>query len=223
MDGGKGLETEVELSWIRVSAYVTRMSGMCGRSNELSMASELVRCALSTVLEDKDLEVNSSRIDSLKELGTNILERVTRGEAEKTAFDKFSTELTTLLRGTFHPSATNRSSAAKREKLWSVFHQLRLSELPKLWDDFLSLIEIRTSDQLLQQSVNQKVFEMLLPGQFSSPSPSHQRPDVQDSPLSKDELKRPAVCLWVRSSRSAQARGMERNLTISLSVWGIWQ
>ena len=43
-------------------------------------------------------------------------------------------------------------------------------KLPKLWNEFLSAVHIEANDQLLQQSVNQRLFEMLLPEQFASQS-----------------------------------------------------
>ena len=153
------------------------------------MASGFVKCGLSAVMEDKELQMISSRIDSMKELCKSVLERIVKGEAEMIAFDAFSAELTTVLKGILQTSATYRSSAAKREAIWHAFHQARLSKLPELWDSFFSAIKIEAGDQLLQQSVNQKLFEMLLPGQCPLSS-SLQHGNVQDSesPLSKDEL-----------------------------------
>lgn len=49
------------------------------------------------------------------------------------------------VRSTFRSSKTYRSSATKREKSWSAIHQLRLSELLKLWKDFLPLKLIITA------------------------------------------------------------------------------
>ena len=57
-----------------------------------------------------------------------------------------------------------------------------------MWDKFLSALEIAFDDDMLQQASNNKIFEMLLPSQFSSttscPSPVHAR----DMELSTDEL-----------------------------------
>ena len=98
-----------------------------------------------------------------------------------------SSELTAVLRDTLHTSATYRSPAAERAALWQLFHQVRLSKLPELCDSFLSVIKTQADDQLLQQSVNQKLFGKLLPRQCSLSS-SLEHGGVQDSPLSKDEL-----------------------------------
>ncbi len=129
------------------------------------MASGLLRSALSAVMEDKELQMTSSRIDSMKELCKSVLERIVKGKAEMSAFNAFSAELTTILKGILHTYATYRSSAAKQGALWYVFHQVWLSKLPEMQDSFCSAIKIEAGDQLLQQSVNQKLFEMLLPGQ----------------------------------------------------------
>jgi len=121
-------------------------------------------------------------MENAKALGRNILERATSGEAEMTAFDEFSVEITTCLRAIFQHNSTYRSSAARREKLWIAFHQLRLSEIPKIWDRFLSSQHMQ-SDKLLQQSVTQKLFEMLLRSQFSTSSQHRSSQHSQDTPL----------------------------------------
>ena len=54
------------------------------------MSSGLVRCAFHSVLEEGDLQVDSPRIDHAKKVGRDILERVTAGEGEMTAFDEFA-------------------------------------------------------------------------------------------------------------------------------------
>lgn len=73
----------------------------------------------------------------------------------------------------------------KRSKLWSAFHRLSLTELPKLWDRFLCSLAIRAKDTLLQQSVNQQLFEMLLHKHFTTSLPPQ---NTTQSPMSKDEL-----------------------------------
>lgn len=115
------------------------------------MATEasLVKSAIKTVVEENELQLSSLRRDNLKRGGKRILELIEGGEVEQLFID-FSTRLATAVRSTFRSSTTYRSSATKREKLWSAFHQLRFSELPTLWKDFLSSIELDYDDQLLQ-------------------------------------------------------------------------
>ena len=149
------------------------------------MASGILRCSISSVIEDKELQLDSPRLCELKELRSNILKKITEEERTMTAFDEFGTELISTLNSIFTPHKAYRSSEAKRTKYWSGFHQVRVTKLPKLWTKFLSAIHIEANDQLLQQSVNQRVFEMLLPKQFASKSSSvHAR----NYSLIKDEL-----------------------------------
>ena len=186
------------------------------------MSSGLVRCALHAVLEERELQVNSSRMETAKALGRNILEKATSGEAEMTAFDVLSVELTTCLRSIFQRDSAYRSSAARREKFWIAFHQLRLSEIPKIWDRFLSSQQMQ-SDKLLQQSVSQKLFEMLLRSQFSTTTASQRRSSQHshDAPLSKDELNvlqyMPAGMFLMLSSGGTR-RGLDKSMRSILSA-----
>ena len=67
--------------------------------------------------------------------------------------------------------------------MWSAFHQLCLVQLPQVWEKFLSSIEIEWDDDLLQQTVNQK---LLLTTDIST---SSQESRVSgDLELNKDEL-----------------------------------
>ena len=143
-----------------------------------------MKSSIKTVLEENELQLSSLRRDSLKQAGKRILELAEGGEVER-LFIEFSARLATAVRNTFRSSTTYRSSATKREKMWSAFHQLRLSELPTIWKDFLSSIEVDYDDQLLQQSVNQKLFESVLLEHF--PPAADQNPRDEE-PLGKDEL-----------------------------------
>lgn len=144
-----------------------------------------MKSAIKTVVEENELQLSSLRRDNLKQGGKRILELIEEGGEVEQLFIDFSTKLATAVRSTFRCSTTYRSSATKREKLWSAFHQLRFSELPTLWKDFLSSIEVDYDDQLLQQSVNQKLFEKVLPEHF--PSAADRSPGDEE-PLGKDEL-----------------------------------
>ena len=90
------------------------------------------------LLEENELQLSSLRRDNLKWGGRRILKLI--GGEVKQLFINFSTRLATAARSTFRSYTIYSSSATKGEKLWSAFHQLRLSELPTLWKDFLSSI-----------------------------------------------------------------------------------
>ena len=166
--------------------YGYRLFCVCVDCNcKRAMASGITRCAIASVLDDMKPKYRSSRIEKAQELGKTIMEQA--GETEMTAFEGFSTELLELLRGLLQSSTTYRSSAAKREKLWSSFHQACLLQLPELWEKFLSSLSVVYDDDLLQQSVSLKVFEMLLTSEFSTSS-SHPRTSLRAEELqvSKD-------------------------------------
>lgn len=100
-----------------------------------------------------------------------MLEKATDCEAGMMVFDTFSEELISSIKSLFDPKTTYRSPATKREKLWIAFHvKLRMTELPNIWSCFLCGSGIESEDQLFQQSVNQKVFEMILCEHFTATS-----------------------------------------------------
>ena len=122
----------------------------------------------------------------MKELGSRILKNITEGETEMSHFDDFSMELVSALKGIFSHQGTCRSQTVKREKSGSAFHQLRVVHLPSIWNKFLSFIIIDSYDPLLEQPVNQKLFEMILGVEFSSVGPPVAT--TKESSMGKDEL-----------------------------------
>ena len=158
------------------------------------MSSGLVRCAFDSLMEGDDHAVDSSRIISARAFGRHILQKTFENEMAMAVFDAFCDELTACLRGIVEPNATYRSCAAKREKLWIAFHQIRISTIPKIWEKFLSSQGISQVDHFFLQSVTQKLFEMLLLREFSvavaadmsNSSSAFGRKD--DLSLSEDEL-----------------------------------
>ena len=53
----------------------------------------------------------------------------------------------------------------KRAALWSKFHRLRVEMLPRVWREFLCNVD-ESLDVLIQQYVNQKVFEDIITARF---------------------------------------------------------
>ena len=128
------------------------------------MASGLVRCAISTVMDEEELQMKTARLEKLRETGKLVLERAGDGEANLTAFDSFSEQLTS-----FHVN-------------------LRMFELPKIWSSFLSGIKVESKDQLFQQSVNQKLYEMMLQQHFSATSLTLSPTPARVTEMTTDEL-----------------------------------
>ena len=179
-------------AWIHdQERYPNPASQFCYSISVFFMSSDLVRCAILTVLEEQELLVTPTQMDCARTVAKSILERATSGETEITAFDAFSRDLTACLQRILETKSAYHSAAARREKLWIAFHQLRLTEIPRIWGKYITTLNIQ-SDHYLQQSANQKLFEMLLSSHFStsrSGSSQHAQPtNSADTVLSKDEL-----------------------------------
>ena len=132
------------------------------------MASGMIRSAVSAVQEE-NTELDSPKSSSIVSFCENFLSTIVKGDNEIDLFDKFSLTLVDTLKTLF--KSLPESADAKREKLWSEFHQQSVSHLPQLWRMFLTSINIETN-QFFQQSINMKVFQMLLKEYFTSSSGS---------------------------------------------------
>ena len=129
----------------------------------------MVRCAINGVISDKDIDLESPRINYLKDVGKELLQKVTESEQTIDTFDKFSAGLHSKLKLVFD-FCKGKSYSAMRDNLWSEFHHLAL---PAVWGElFLSLGMLQCKDQLLLQSTNQKLFEKMLSNYFSETSKS---------------------------------------------------
>ena len=63
-----------------------------------------------------------------------------------------------------------------------------MSELLKIWSSFLSGIKVESKDQLFQQSVNQKLYEMMLQQHFSATSLTLSPTPAPVTEMTTDEL-----------------------------------
>ena len=154
------------------------------------MASGVVRCAICSVIEDRNLELESSRIKYLKSLGADLLQKITEDDTMVAAFDNFSVELNDKIELICQSCTSYRSYAAKREKMWCAFHRIAVSELPEIWNGLFSSLGLNYDDQLLLQSTNQKLFEMSLTNHFGSYLPTEKQTTSKSNEISltKDEL-----------------------------------
>ena len=90
-----------------------------------------VRQAVIATLENSELQVYSHRIECLKTLGKAVLKQLAAEETKVKSFDKFSSELLSLI---VQSTTMCRSTAVKREKLCSDFHQFCLLQRPDKWE-----------------------------------------------------------------------------------------
>ena len=153
------------------------------------MTNGLLRCAVSEILEDKTLDIQSSRIGEAKHMATKLLEKL-QNEDSVAIFDRFSAEVTTKLESICMSCSSNRSPATKRAKMWSSFHRVRNEELPKMWDNFFKSLDMSRTDQLFEQMINQKLFEKAVTSHFGSLAAASTQSSRKESPvcLTKDEL-----------------------------------
>lgn len=127
--------------------------------------------------------------------GRDILGKIAgTASIEAELFGPFSVELVEALQSCFDCAKRCCSIATKKTKIWTSFHQVRQEKLPSVWKKFLSSINIVSEDPLLQQSVNQRLFDKFLQeycqGFIESRSDTDQTTseDAGTSSMSKDEL-----------------------------------
>ena len=130
------------------------------------MASGLVRTAIAQLLEEENCFAYAERGKKITVLSRTLLEMVRQDHNVK-IFDRFCQELVSTVRTCLVPATTRcRSVAARREKGQMNFYQCRIAILPAMWSRFLIAIGLVADDPLLLQSVNQRIFDILLVEQF---------------------------------------------------------
>ena len=89
-------------------------------------------------------------------------------------FDEFAPSLLQMIEKSVRtsiPSATSiRAKCVLREKLWSTFHHLRIVALESIWKDFFKKAEEERFDPIVEQHVNQSLFEDLVKSHAPEPS-----------------------------------------------------
>ena len=82
-----------------------------------------------------------------------------------------------------------KSVDARREKSYRSFYQKRISDLPKIWDDFHALLKLPQPDPLWTQSANRLLFNQALVSRLQPDLVQETRPKVAavSSSLGADE------------------------------------
>ncbi len=127
-------------------------------NNETS--SQLVRrCIEEKLAESK--EIKSTRSQIMQDTGKDIFTKMD-ADGGIEAFKQFSEQLIQALQSAFDDAKKHPSLEDKKCQMWATFHQLRLSELPVIWEKFFTSMKISSrGDPMLAQSVNQYLFEKL--------------------------------------------------------------
>ena len=155
------------------------------------MAVDLVRLAIQSAIE-KTLS-QSPRAMNMKRYGQDILISTEIGPGpqsrKRESFDKFCIQLLSYLQGQIRSVASKyKLNKSKREKLWSLFHNLRTKGvLPSLWKEMLNKLDMKIDDPLLEQTVNQEVFEVCLREYFAESCTSNTA-EVTDVELTANEM-----------------------------------
>ena len=153
------------------------------------MATGIVRAAiLSTIDKTPSLSPRSSK---MKEKAQEIVAKASVGEIEMEAMDKFCLDILTYFRDKVSVANRCKGYNRKREHLWSTFHKLRMDKhLLSLWNDLLSKLCISVDDPLLEQSVYQEIFEIVIKEYFEGATSSSCRslPKCTIDNISTDEL-----------------------------------
>ena len=97
------------------------------------MASGIVRSAISTVLGDPNL-VQSSRSDKMRQFGKLFLTKIVENDEQLELFDTFCDTITFEINKIFIGlSKRIRCPSTNRTRLWSAFHDQRLTKLLEPW------------------------------------------------------------------------------------------
>ena len=84
------------------------------------MANGLLKCAMSKILKDKILDVQSARIGEAKHMATKLLKQLQHKDS-MAIIDRFSTEVTTKLESICMSCSSYHSPSTKKAKMWRSF------------------------------------------------------------------------------------------------------
>ena len=128
------------------------------------MSTAVVRAVLCSFLTDLDCLEGVERFKESREEVRKFVQAITKDDTHLSQFDSFASSLMKMLEKCFFSCVTEdacRSKYVQREKVWAAFHQLRLQEAAKLWQDLFCHGFPRLSPIVYQQ-VNQKLFSDLI-------------------------------------------------------------
>ena len=110
------------------------------------MASGIVRSAIASILDEADFSMQSENALRTKQLASCVLEAISQDENKMDCFDAFSTEILVKIQAiTTHSQHEHKNCKRDRERAWTLFHALRVSELPLLWRCLFNDLNIQES------------------------------------------------------------------------------
>ena len=153
------------------------------------MASEVVRTAVSSLLEQKEYQVNTPRNITARETAKTLLE-VTSANANLIIFDAFAQKLVDAIRGLFPARAAHLSDRVSG-RMMTNFHAFRTEKLGQLWHDLYSKLGWEDAqDPMLEQYASQVVFEKLISSHFGNmTAPKRSGSAIRLTPVEENILR----------------------------------
>ena len=150
------------------------------------MATGVVKSAISSILQDKDFDLEAPRMKIARESAQRVLD-VTSGKntSAKEVFAKFATRLKERLEALASPHNCKQLSTQK-QRLWSGFHSARISEIRSLWTDMYTSLGLESrcaQDPLLGEYVNEKMFGECIKDKFHVESQDSEPAELTDNDL----------------------------------------
>ena len=147
------------------------------------MATAMVRSAFQTLLEGKGYP-DSVRFKSIKGTVSKVLEE-TETSQKMAMFDDFARSLHCELEALV--TSVPLTSASHRQSMWENYHRIRINEVADIWRKFVKELDTETVDTLLQQMINDIVFNDIV--KFHTPVESRSTPKKQLSPLEETIIR----------------------------------
>ena len=158
------------------------------------MASGLLRSSVVAVKDKTPSHSNRSQQFQIRL--QELLDKIMRGEKEIEAFDSFSERIVPYLQSRIHEVTKGLTCvSSKRTKIWSDFHQIRLDKTGLLHSEWKKLLDSLNgngadlaNDTLLQQSIYNEVYCMLVSEYFSLHTAYNKEDIAEPTVLTEDEL-----------------------------------
>ena len=147
-----------------------------------TMATGVVLAALCSILTDLDYLQDVDRSKHAVESVRQFIQSISKDETRLERFDEFASSIMKALEKCFFGCISDdgpcRSKNVKRERMWSSFHQLRLSDVEKLWCSLFETEGIPKLSPLIYQQANEKLYADLIKCHVSATVDSQTSVDV---------------------------------------------
>ena len=150
------------------------------------MATDVVKAAILSILQDKDFDLQTPRMKIARESAQKMLDVISgENKSARDAFTRFATRLNKRLEALATPSGCKKLSTQK-QRLWSGFHSAQISEIHSLWTDVYTSLGLDSrfaQDPLLGEYVNEKVFGEFVKEKFHVESQDSEPAELTDNDL----------------------------------------